>query len=67
MVRPDRIDLLDIIAERRRFVYNELKEIVWCRFSGQELELLVDCMCPGDDDSCRNLPCVSEQRVGRTS
>lgn len=63
MVRPDRIDLLNIVAERRCFVDNELQEIVRCGFSGQELELLVNCMCPGDDDSCRNLPGVSEQEL----
>lgn len=66
VVRPDRIDLLDIVAKRRRFVYNKLQEIVRCGFSGQELKLLVDCMCPGDDDSCRNLPGVSEQGLLKT-
>lgn len=34
MVRPHCIDLLDIVTERRCFIYDELQKIMRCGFSG---------------------------------
>ena len=42
MIRSDRIHLLDLVAERRRLVREELYEVMWRRLARQKLELSVD-------------------------
>jgi hypothetical protein len=61
MVGPHGIDLLNLLAERRGFVHDELKELVRCGFARQQFELLVDCATPHDDDTRSNLQEQSEQ------
>ena len=51
MVRPDGINLLNLVRKRRRFVDEQLEELVWCRFACKELKLLVYCPAPCDDDT----------------
>ena len=51
VIRSDRIQLLDLVAERHRLVDDELEELVRCRFSGEQRELGEHGSGPGDDDA----------------
>lgn len=50
MIRPHSIDLLNLIAECQRFVYDQLDEVVRCGFACEEFELEVNGSDPGSDD-----------------
>jgi hypothetical protein len=49
------INLINLVVERCRFIYDKLQEIVRCGFSCEEFELLVDCPTPCDDDAAGDL------------
>ena len=55
MIRPHRIQLLNLVAKRHRLVYDELQELVRRGLSGEERELRVHRSGPGDDDANCNL------------
>ena len=55
VVCPNSIDLLDLVRERHRLVDEQLQEIVWRGLASQQLELLVDCPAPSENDTCTNL------------
>ena len=55
MVGPDGVNLLDIVRERGRLVYQELQELMRRRLSGEKAKLKVDCAPPGENHTGRNL------------
>lgn len=55
MVRADGVDLLNFIAESHGLIREQLHELVGCRFSSKQLELLVYCSSPSKDDASRDL------------
>lgn len=55
MVGAHGVDLLDLVGEGGHFVDEELQEVVWRAFAGEQLELLVDRAAPGEDDGERDL------------
>jgi hypothetical protein len=57
------INFIDFIAERRRLINYELKEFMWCRFSGQKFELSVYRASPGDADSQSDLTENNEAQI----
>ena len=46
MIRPDCVNLDNVVAKCRCFVDEQLQEIVRCRFSSNELEFCVYRACP---------------------
>ena len=60
MVRPNGVDLLDLVAEGHRLVDEELHEIVRGRLAREQLELPVDRRAPREDDSHGELANTSE-------
>lgn len=55
VVRAHGVNLLNLVTERHRFVYDELDELVWRGFPCEQLELEVYCAAPRNDDAERNL------------
>ena len=55
MVRADGIYLFDLVAERHRFVNQELNEMIGSGSSGQQLEFSVDPIDPRAADASANL------------
>ena len=55
MVGPDGVNLLDIVRECRRLVYQELQELMRRRLSGEKAKLQVDRASPGENHAGRNL------------
>lgn len=55
MVCPHRVDSINVAIECHRLIYDELKEIMWCGFSCEELELLIYGTAPCYDDPGRDL------------
>ena len=51
MVRAHGVDLLDLVAERRRLVDEQLQELVRRALAREELELAVDGARPGENDA----------------
>lgn len=60
VVCADGVDLLDVVRERRRLVYEQLQEVVRRRLAGEKAELEVDRAPPGEDHAGRNL----QRRLG---
>ncbi len=60
MICSDGIDFLDIVAERRSVVRQQLQEFTRSRFPSQERELAIDGDTPGNKDSETNLCSESE-------
>lgn len=55
MIRADGVDLLNFIAESHGLIREQLHELVRCRFPCKQLELLVYCSSPRNDDASRDL------------
>ena len=55
MIRPNGIDLLNLIAERQGIINNTLNELVRCGFAGEKLKLEVDGPTPRCNHKGRNL------------
>lgn len=49
VVRPDRVDFLDLMAECHGLVCDKLDEIMRCTLASKKFELIVNRACP-----CRN-------------
>ena len=63
MVRAHGVDLLDLVAERRRLVYEQLQKLVRRALAGEELELAVYRARPCGNDAERDLRPESIQSV----
>lgn len=61
MIRPDGVDLDDLLAESGYFVYQQLEELVGRRSPGEEAELAIYCSAPRYNDPKGNLRMRSRQ------
>ena len=67
MIRPHRVNLLDLVAESHGLVNDELQKLVRCGFAGEERELAVHCAGPGDYDADCDLREGDEGKEGENA